>query len=81
MGDVRLPNSPDVVPPAATRVLLGVLAEHQASGRAASRSVAERIGRSNMATWAQFECLRGLGLIAWDAGRRGTLRPLVKVVR
>lgn len=78
---MRLPESPDVIGLAATRTLLGVVAEHHEQGRATVRGVRDRVGRSSHdSIWFNLRRLRTLGLVDWEDGRRGTLRPLVRVV-
>lgn len=65
---------------AGVRVLLGLL-RVWARGEALSvRAVAVEAGRCQSATYRQLVVLRELGLVAWEPGRRGTMRPTVGVV-
>lgn len=70
--------NPDAVPAAATRVLLALIAVHEARGRATVREVALVAGRSISVTHYQLEFLRFLGLVDWVDGRTGTLHPLLE---
>lgn len=71
---------PDVAP-AQTRVLLALLTVHGRDGHATIQAVGEQAGLSSKSTvWFHLEHLRRLGLVAWEDGKRGTLRPLVQVV-
>lgn len=77
---MRLP--PGAVSPAQTRLVLAVLAVHQRDGRATVRSVMDEAGlRSPGSLVQRLRSLRDLGLIAWEDGHAGTLRPGVAVVR
>ena len=60
----------------ATRVLLAVLTQD----RPTVRSVAAEVGRSVSKTHEELVKLRAAGLVKWDAGKTGTLRPIVAVV-
>lgn len=70
--------SGEVVSPARTAVLPALLADHQENGRATVRSVMRRAGlHSTSTTHAHLCALRRAGLVVWEPGRDGTLRPLV----
>ncbi len=60
----------------ATRVLLAVLTQP----RPTVRSVAAEVGRAVGHTHALLVELRDAGLVTWERGRRGTLRPACRVV-
>jgi DNA-binding IclR family transcriptional regulator len=62
--------------PSCTRVLLAVVILH----RPTVRSVAAATGLSAARAHAQLVDLRRHGLVAWEDGKDGTLRPLVEVV-
>lgn len=68
------------VGPTATRVLLALLAEWEEHGRVTVRTVAARAGRSVQVTHKWLGVLRDAGLVAWEPGVGGTLRPLVRRV-
>lgn len=68
------------VSPAGTEVLLALVAVHARDGRATVRAVAAAAERGVSATHVHLMRLRGLGLVAWDPPRQGTLRPLVAAV-
>jgi len=64
----------------ATRVLLATVAEHRDRGRCTVRSVALRAGVPAMTAHSALHRLRAEGLVDWQEGARGTLRPLVAEV-
>ncbi len=64
-----------MIPDAPTRVLLAVLGQR----RATVRSVAATTGFSVGYTHRCLTRLRDEGLVAWDDGKDGTLRALVRV--
>lgn len=65
------------------RTLLAVVYVYRQMGRATVRDVAVAQGRSRLSpanTHHRLVRLRALGLVAWDEGKTGTLRPLVETV-
>lgn len=77
----RLRGVPGHVGPARTQTFLAVARVHARDGRATFRAVAaERGVHFGSISEQQLPALRALGLITWDDGHRGTLRPLVEVV-
>ena len=72
------PSIGDAVSPALTRVLLALLAVYARDGRATVRDVRTEAGhRSTAHTHKMLVELARRGLVTWDAGKDGTLRPLV----
>lgn len=65
---------------AQARVLVALIGVRSATGRATVRAVAATAGRSVQSTHARLCALEREGLVAWEAGRSGTLRPLVGVL-
>lgn len=63
-----------------TRVLLALLFVYRCDGRATVRTVSEAARRPFTTTYEALLSLRDEGLIAWEDGRSGTLRPLVGAV-
>jgi hypothetical protein len=63
-----------------TRVLLALLHLHALNGRATVREVASGAGLCLPVAHKRLQWLRRDGLIAWDEGSQGTLRPLVSEV-
>ena len=61
----------------ATRVLCGLLYVDALVGRATFRSVALATGVGVGEVFYDLYFLRTLGLVDWDEGKSGTLRPLV----
>jgi hypothetical protein len=59
-----------------TRTLLALIDVHRRDGRALLRTVAERSGLSRWQTYEALGRLRDLGLVGWEHGTLGTLRPL-----
>lgn len=74
-------NPPDSFDDRHTRVLIALVAAHQAQGRATVRAVARRVGLPTMTTHAALMRLRIAGLVDWQDRAAGTLRPIVEVVR
>jgi DNA-binding IclR family transcriptional regulator len=66
---------------AATSTLLALLRLYERDGRATVRGVAAERGCALNSAHDQLVELRSLGLVTWEDGRAGTLRPLVAVVR
>lgn len=67
-----------MISPAQTRVFLALLAEWEEHGRVTVRSVAKRLGPAGVGSvHGHLSSLREAGLVAWEDGRGGTLRPLV----
>ena len=63
------------------RVLVAVCRVHAATGRATLREVAAVAGYdSAMTVQYALRDLRDRGLVTWERGRHGTLRPLVREV-
>ena len=58
------------------RVLLAVIAQPNPS----VRSVARAVGRSTQRAHHHLTLLREEGLVDWEPGKTGTLRPLVRVI-
>lgn len=69
--------APPGLTPECTRVLLAVLLVHSETGAANVRAVAERLGSACSTTFHHLTTLRRHGLVTWEVGRSGTLRPLV----
>lgn len=63
-----------------SRVLLALVFVYRCDGRATVRTVAAAAGKPVMTTHQALASLRDEGLIAWEPGRHGTLRPLVGAV-
>lgn len=63
-----------------TRVLLSLIRLHSTFGRATVRAIAADVGISVGTAHWHLQHLADEGLIAWDPGKRGTLRPLVERV-
>ncbi len=59
----------------ATRVLLAVLA-----GDRTVQALCRRLHISQEVAYRHMTTLRAMGLVTWETGRKGTLRPLVTVV-
>lgn len=62
------------------RVLLGLLQfdwAADAAGAPTLDELAELCGRSRSTVYGHLHALRRAGLVAWEPGRRGTLRALV----
>lgn len=75
-----LARHPDYVSPARTATMLALLAVYLDDGRATVRQVAARRGHESHwgTTHYQLQRLRTEhGLVNWDAGMAGTLRPTV----
>lgn len=64
-----------------TRVPVALIAVYQRDGRATVRSVVAEAGmKSPGSALRPLKLLRDAGLIAWEPGKAGTLRPLVQPV-
>jgi predicted transcriptional regulator len=61
-------------------VLQALIDVHDADGRATFREVARTVGRSVSWTFGVLVLLRRLGLVTWEHGKTGTLRPAVRIV-
>lgn len=59
----------------ATRVLLAVVAGLQTMG-----DIAAEVGISRSTAYEHLTALRADGLVAWEPGLAGTIRPCVEVV-
>jgi DNA-binding IscR family transcriptional regulator len=68
----------DTWSPAATNILLALYETYVDEGRCTVRAVARRAGRSTAATFDALKRLKRAGLVAFEAGSKGTLRPLVR---
>jgi Mn-dependent DtxR family transcriptional regulator len=71
---------PAAVDPGQTRVLVEVIRLHEESGYVTVRAVAAACGISTMGAHHRLRRLRDAGLVGWEDGRIGTLRPLVRRV-
>lgn len=72
-GAVRLP-------PALVATMNALLIVHARDGRATVRSVAAARGVTVGPIYEQLSRLRDLGLVAWEDGVGGSLRPAVEVL-
>lgn len=63
-----------------TRVYLACLHLFERNGRVTVREVAAGAGMSVASTHGHLRALRVKGLVAWDDGSEGTLRPLYREV-
>jgi DNA-binding IclR family transcriptional regulator len=63
-----------IIPPAATKVLLALMAEYPTT----IRVVAERVGMNPSTTYGHLQNLRADGLVEWTKGKNGTLRPTAR---
>lgn len=79
MSALHSPGHPGYATASLTRVLLAVLALQADGLHLSVRSVAARAGLTVQPTHQQLQRLRDVGLVAWEPGRAGTLRPLVYV--
>lgn len=71
----------EAVTPPELRVLIALLKVYERDGRATVRSVAQAAGlRGPGSTLGHLRRLRLRGLVAWEDGRTGTLRPAVRRV-
>lgn len=82
-GPLHSPNptpgsAPSYVGSGPTRVLLAALS---LPSPLTVRAVARKAGVALGYTHAHLCLLREAGLVTWDEGRQGTLRPLVRRVR
>lgn len=70
---------PGAVTPSATRLLLAMVRVYDRQGRCTIREVVAEAGYASIgSTHKYLRELRAAGLVAWDDGRTGTLRPLVR---
>jgi DNA-binding IclR family transcriptional regulator len=60
-------------------VLAAVRHEYTAEGRVTVRAVARRLGVSTQTVCRHLRVLRDVGLVGWDDGTAGTLRPTFEV--
>lgn len=74
------PSWPPRVEDTQTRVLLATMDLHASEGRVTIRGIAERVGCSVSVVHHHLKRLRGRGLVDWEKGTRGSLRPLVRRV-
>lgn len=73
-----VPKSPDVLTPAQTSVFFAVCHVHHETGRCTNRDVRDLTEFSSTSTIQMLlNQLRDLGLVRWDPGKSGTLRPAV----
>lgn len=78
---LRIPDSPDVVSPAATAVLLATVVLHDRQGRATMREIAAATGlRSTGSVLGHLRNLRARHLVSWEPSGAGTLHPTVAQV-
>jgi len=71
----------DAITPTLTATYLAVLTVYAVDGRCTVRSVMDELGlRSTSSAHRRLNRLRSAGLVAWDQGRTGTLRPLYGLV-
>lgn len=68
------------LPPAKARVLAAVFLLHAEHGRVTVRDVGAEVGlTSSTSVWFHLVALRDMGLVKWNAGAQGTLRPAFSV--
>lgn len=68
------------VTPAQARVLAVVFLLHAEYGRVTVREVGLELGlRSSSTVWFHLIALKHAGLVKWETGRAGTLRPAFSV--
>lgn len=70
----------DAIPRARTAVLLALVRRHEAGQRTVIDDLVADLGRNRMVVHSHLLALRADGLVAWERGQKGTLRPLVRVV-
>lgn len=76
----RLP--PGAVSPSLTRLFLGVASVHARTGRCTVREAMDAAGYSSVGSGHHMLLqLRDLGLVTWEDGHAGTLRPAVAPAR
>lgn len=68
-----------MIPPTQAAVLSALVLRYSRDGRATVRQVAQDVGRSPGYVWYALAALREQGMVTWDTGRLGTLRPTVAV--
>lgn len=66
--------------PNSTAILGAVYCIHAKNGRVTVREVAKDVGRSLDYTHKVLRRLKAAGLVTWEPGTAGTLRPLVEIV-
>jgi DNA-binding IclR family transcriptional regulator len=64
----------DMVRGSAARALLALV-----GGAQTVRQVADTAGMSYATAWRYLVVLRRLGLVSWESGKDGTLRPMVTI--
>lgn len=64
-----------------TKVLLACLHIYERDGMVTMRQVADGAGVSLACAHDHLKALRSDGLVTWEDGKHGTLRPIVEVVR
>ena len=75
------PRDPSLISPAVTVTLLALIVVYRVHGSASVREVALVAGqRSAGMVHAHLVKLRRAGLVDWEPGKIGTLRPLVELV-
>lgn len=82
-GEHHLPNvdDEDVLEHGAVTTLIALIVVHELMGRATVREVAMFAGGRSVSTIHHHLLnLRDAGLVDWEDGKGGTLRPLVGVV-
>lgn len=70
----------DYLATGSTRVLMALLARHDDTGRATVRDLAEDMGWSPSTVHSCLLRLRAEGLVTWEEGQAGTLRPTAAFV-
>jgi predicted transcriptional regulator len=68
----------EAISPALTNVYVALIHVFERDGRVTVRTVAEAAERGVSATHKALERLRDAGLIDWEQGRSGTLRPVFR---
>lgn len=71
---------PGLVSPPQTAALVCVINRWETTGHVTVRDVAATIGRSASTTHVHLKALKRRGLIRWEPGKAGTLRPAVRIV-
>jgi DNA-binding IclR family transcriptional regulator len=65
----------DMIRGSAARALLALV-----GGAQTVRQVADTAGMSYATAWRYLVVLRRIGLVSWESGKDGTLRPMVQVI-
>lgn len=68
----------EAMQPTRAAVLVALLSIFAESGRVTVREISDEVDISTSTCHAHLLVLRRDGLIAWEPGRDGTLRPLVR---